>query len=688
MIRYLPFLFASALCLVVLIPSVSSRADALLSRLALALFGEYVATSHKKQQQRKLMHAAHIAETHRQYASRTLLYSAILGVAGGILGVYFATFVFWVLEVGDEPLANALPAMFWSVAALFQLESLSLSQIFVLFVAASSVGGVVLGIGSYWLRWYILREKAHARASEIEATLPQTIAFIYALSRSGMSFPAILSTLSDNQAVYGEAAKEFSVVVNDMDTFGTDVITALTQLSERTPSDGMADLSENLASVLGSGKNVSGFLHEQYIQYKDESESQQRQYLDLLATFAEAYVTVLVAGPLFLITILVVIGLVLEDTLSLVRAISYIGLPLGTIAFVVYVDSITQSFQSGAKTSDASTTGNSISTDTATLSGTDSDEQQIVNQERLAAYDRIKTILQWANQPKDAVLSAPWTTAIVTVPFSIIWITFRVDSFFLPLPELGAAIAGPVVEAAIITLGMYAIVYELGKRRTKRIESQMPDFLDRFASVNDAGMTVIESFKRVANSDLGVLTHELQRTWNDIQWGATTQDALTRFDARTRSPAVTRSVALISNAMRTSGDVGPVVSIAADQSRSSAQLERERSQEMLTYLIVIYISFLVFLGIIAALSVSFIPAIEAAAGEAATDDLPVGVGFAPTLGDINAEAYLIVFYHVSAIQGLCSGLVAGQLGEGRVHDGVKHATILLVLTYVTFLFIG
>jgi len=306
----------------------------------------------------------------------------------------------------------------------------------------------------------------------------------------------------------------------------------------------------------------------------------------------------------------------------------------------------------------------------------------------LAAYDRIKTILQWANQPKDAVLSAPWTTAIVTVPFSIIWITFRVDSFFLPLPELGAAIAGPVVEAAIITLGMYAIVYELGKRRTKRIESQMPDFLDRFASVNDAGMTVIESFKRVANSDLGVLTHELQRTWNDIQWGATTQDALTRFDARTRSPAVTRSVALISNAMRTSGDVGPVVSIAADQSRSSAQLERERSQEMLTYLIVIYISFLVFLGIIAALSVSFIPAIEAAAGEAATDDLPVGVGFAPTLGDINAEAYLIVFYHVSAIQGLCSGLVAGQLGEGRVHDGVKHATILLVLTYVTFLFIG
>jgi len=34
---------------------------------------------------------------------------------------------------------------------------------------------------------------------------------------------------------------------------------------------------------------------------------------------------------------------------------------------------------------------------------------------------------------------------------------------------------------------------------------------------------------------------------------------------------------------------------------------------MLTYLIVIYISFLVFLGIIASLSVSFIPAIEEAA---------------------------------------------------------------------------
>jgi len=155
-----------------------------------------------------------------------------------------------------------------------------------------------------------------------------------------------------------------------------------------------------------------------------------------------------------------------------------------------------------------------------------------------------------------------------------------------------------------------------------------------------------------------------------------------------------RAVALITNAMRASGDVGPVLRIAADEARATWSLRRERRQVMLTYLIVIYISFLVFLGIIASLSVSFIPAIEEAAvsgSGAGAGDLPGAPsgpgGITDGLGQIDATAYEQLFFHAAAIQAVCSGLVAGQLGEGSVRDGVKHVVVLLALTLAAFLVI-
>ncbi len=685
MIRYLPLAFALFLCVTLVLPAVNDRADILLTRLSLVLFGAYVGISGRRSDQQRVMRAAHVDETHSVYASKTLLFSAVLGVAGGIVGVYLAAGVFWALELGGEPLAAALPAPFTQVIGYLQLSSLDIRSLFVLFLTASAFGGVVLTAGTYLLRWELLDQRAHARGSEIEATLPQTVAFIYALSRSGMAFPTVLEILAKNNDVYGEAANEIGIVVADMNTFGTDVITALQQLAEHTPSESMQDFADNLASVLGSGRNLSEFLYQQYDSYREEAASQQRQYLELLSTFAEAYVTVLVAGPLFLLTILVVIGLVLQDTLSLVRVIGYLGIPLATIAFVVYVDSVTQS--------------------TAVENGRDRDNQPIQTPEQmgggnndrwaderaqLAAYDTVARVLRLAGQPGATIVRSPWTTALFTVPFGITWVIVRAEAVsWSPLGVI-AAIDQPLVEATLVALGAYTIAHELKQRRRKRLEADVPDFLDRLASVNNAGMTIVESFRRVAHSDLGTLQAELQKTWNDIQWGADVRSALLRLDRRADSPAVTRAVALIGNAMKTSGDLGPVVSIAADQARAKRRLESERRQEMLTYLLVIYISFFVFLGIIAALSLSFIPAVESAAGSfTGGSDLPggTGVGITPTFEDLDTGAYLTLFYHVTAIQAVCSGLVAGQLGEGKVRDGAKHATIMLACTYVAFLII-
>lgn len=695
----LPLLFALALVAPLAVARVSPAVRLQVSQVAMALYGDDVGNeSQRRRAQQGKLRSAHVGTTHRLYASRTLLYSLLFGISGSIVGVYAAALLLWALRISGEAIRERLPSALAFLADLTQVTQLGLGDLFVLLLVSSATLGSLLAAGTYYLRWKLLTERARSRASEIEATLPRTIAFIYALSRSGMAFPKVLETLAQNRAVYGEAAVEVGVAVRDMNTFGTDVLSALDRMTDRTPSESMSEFGENLASVLATGQSLSSFLHEQYERYQEEAESQQAQYLDLLAAFAEAYVTVLVAGPLFFITILVVIGLVLEDTLRLLRIVVYLGVPLASFAFIVYIDSVT-----GTLTDSLSNLEDSVRSsvadhrdslgavgEVARADGGQAADGWRVSRERLAAYEEFEHVVKLLRRPGETVLRTPAVTFLVTVPLGLGWIALRVGA--IPLTPGGAlrALDGPAVSALLFVLTTFAAVHELNKRRVRAIERVVPDFLDRVASSNDAGATVVDSFQRLATTDLGALSPELERMWQDVHWGADLQTALRRMDSRIQSAMVTRATTLAANAMSVSGDIAPVLEIAADEARAARRLRRERRQEMVTYLLVIYISFFVFIGIIAALTVSFIPAIEAAGVDgASTGGLPDGFSSGPfgSINDVNTAAYELIFFHTAVIQAVCSGLVAGQLGEGRVADGAKHAVVLLVVTLLTFFII-
>ncbi len=702
----LPLLFAIALLFPLAIERVNRSMQLLISRVALSLFGDYVANeSPRKKEHQSKLRAAHVETTHRAYASRTLLYSMLFGISGSIIGVYIAALVLEVLKISGAMVRQQLPATLNFLAKLTRVTQLPLSELFILLFASSASIGALTAFGTYYVRWELLDQRANARASEIESTLPRTIAFIYALSRSGMAFPAILDTLTENQRVYGEAAVEIGVAVRDMNTFGTDVLSALDRMSQRTPSDSLDEFGENLSSVLGSGQSLSGFLKDQYDRYQEEAEAQQRQYLDLLSTFAEAYVTVLVAGPLFFITILVVIGLVLEDTLPLLRFVVYLGIPMASIAFIVYIDSVTNTVGGtmADEESDISAVGiDGITTGQdevprseggaapmSTPTPVEGDRWQ-ESRERLSAYDRFENVLVWFRRPGRLILKNPEYSFGITVPISIWWLVVRIGA--IPLSPLAAVrtVDTPLVEVTLFSVGVFALVHELNKRRVRAIEKVVPDFLDRLASINDAGVSVVESLERLTRSDLDALTPELQRTWRDVEWGADVKQAFRRMDRRIDSAMVSRSTVLITNAMAASGEIAPVLEIAADETRAGRRLQRERRQEMLTYMMVIYISFFVFIGIVVALTSSFIPAIENAnLGGGGAGQLPGGVssGLFSGIGSVNTDAYKLIFFHAAVIQSLLSGIVAGQLGEGAVQDGAKHVVILLAATLVAFFFI-
>ena len=682
--NFLPLAVALALVAPLALARVHAPTDRLLTRGAIYVFGSYVDEFRSEHPGRRdALRAAHFSATYRQYGSKSFVYAAVGAVVGSVAGIYLIWGILRALAVEPEVLRESLPSLLSFLANLGGVPELSAGELFGLFLASAITLGVLTGGASYWLRWWYPSYVADQRARRIEATLPSTVAFCYALSRSGMEFPTAIRIVSRNGDTYGTAAQEFQVAVRNMDVFGADVTSALQTMGRRTASPQFREFTENLVSVLQSGHSLSDFLERQYRDFQEESESQQESILGLLATLAEAYVTVLVAGPLFLITILVVIGFSVGDTSSPLQALIYVILPFGNLAFVIYLSMVTDSINPGAGRSTEPTP--ELPTPDLTLAdgGSPVDHEPTPNERRVAHYRRLRAVRRYLATPKRTLIERPERLLWVTVPLALVVIGSVVPT---AIEEGPAAIDDIVVLSGLFVMATFAVVYEIHRFRIQAIESAIPDLLDRLASVNEAGMPVISAVDRVRQSDLGVLDGELDRLWADVEWGADLETALGRFERRVRTRAISRVVTLLTEAMNASGNLATVLRIASRQAAADLRLKRERKQAMTEYMVVVYVSFLVFVFIIAILSAYLLPNLPTETAEAATNGQTDGSAV-DGLGEVDADAYTTLFYHATVIQGVTSGLIAGQLSTGDVRAGVKHASLMAATAFLLFAFL-
>jgi len=676
-LELVPLLAALFVVGLVALSAFSRTIDRIITRVAYTAFrGSEV----ERGPRRRDLRAAGIGTPYRVYVTRTRLYTAAAAVLGSVIGVYIAAAV---LSAISLELFAQLPGADAFRGVPETLRSDDAKRFAVYLVTAAVFGAVSAGL-AYVTRWQLPAMQADTRRRQIDASLPRMVAFIYALSRGGMAFPDVMRALSRNRGVFGAGAGEMGVAVRDIELFGADVVTAVQRISQRTPSEQFQRFTENLTGVLRSGQDLSAFLEEQYERYREQAEEQQAEVLELLATAAEVYVTVVVAGMLFLITILLVIGITSGGTLLLVQLLAYLILPATNILFIGYLAEVIQPLQATRDRESDESSGHEARIAGGPVPAPDGgypDERSRANRQRLRAHERLERVLASLRSPLSSVVERPELVLVVTVPLALLFVALELPAVFADGIDL-RLLDDVLVQAALFVLGTFAVVYEVHRRRLRRLEDSVPDFLDRLAGLNEAGVSVITSFDRVRRTDVGTLGAEVEYIWRDIQWGATVEQALYRFENRVRTPAVTRIVTLTTNAMAASNEIGPVLRIAAEQARADRRLRRQRRQEMFTYLVVVYIAFVVFLIVIAAIDTVLIPSLPT--GDATGAGSLSGLGFLGISAE-QIEQYRLAFFHAALVQAVFSGLVGGQMASASLKGGVKHATIMLAGTYLALL---
>lgn len=516
------------------------------------------------------------------------------------------------------------------------------------------------------------------RSIKINLTLHNAVAYMYAMRKGGAQLMTIFQSLSDRADIYGEVALEFRQIVRDADFFGYDVVTAIHHLSETTPSEKFKVFLEDLLSVIDSGGDMGEFLSMRVRQLQEEARFEQKEFLNILSLVAEGYVTLFVAGPLFLIIILVVMGMTGGSAVLQLSLVTYAVMPIGSLIFIVFIDLISIKVE---KTERFTTIKWLHAYPDVTITKEKNEEELF---EQLKKYDRIRSLIEHIRHPLDSFVTNVNHTLYITVPIAVLYIA----SVFLRVPlyrdidvYLGV-VDDHIIIALLLILIPYAIFYEIWSRKVLGIQALVPDFLERLSGINQVGLTMAQAIAIMVNTNLGLISYEIRRIKRDMEWGANFTEALMRFEERVSTPVIARTVTLITKASEMSGQISEVLAIASSDARMSEALKKERLSEMFIYTAIVYLSFFVFLFVVAVLTTQFLPILANITAEG----VPV-TGSLKGFGSIPLATFARILYHACLVEALFSGLIAGQMGESSLAAGVKHSCILLVIALVTFNFI-
>ncbi|HLF16599.1 MAG TPA: type II secretion system F family protein, partial [Candidatus Thermoplasmatota archaeon] len=240
--------------------------------------------------------------------------------------------------------------------------------------------------------------------------------------------------------------------------------------------------------------------------------------------------------------------------------------------------------------------------------------------------------------------------------------------------------------AVLVALGPYGYHKSFQYRRIRRMEERFPDFLRDLASSHRGGLTLTAAVQVASRGEYGPLTPEVQKMADQLRWNVPFAEALERFAERVRTPLARRAVSLILQANKSGGSTTDVLLAAARDAREIKNLENERRLTMSLYTLVIYITFFVFLTVVAVLYNQFVPQIV---GSSEAVQAGGALGQVGGLGgtSVTVEQFQLFYFLAALVQAIGDGVVAGLMGSGKAVLGLRHAFLMVLITYVTFAFL-
>lgn len=539
------------------------------------------------------------------------------------------------------------------------------------------ISGVAV-YGAYSAILLLPKIESGSRAAKIDHSLFNVVTYLYTLHHSGENIYPIIKSLAAHSSLYGEAAVELKQIVIDCERSSLDFYSAVLRLSETTPSNKFRFFLTGLSSATKTIGTADDYLYTKIIELREEKRISQKIFLNTLGVIAEMYITIFVAGPLFIIIVVMVMGMLSSADPMILGVIIYLMLPFGTAVFLLLLDMISDQSEVVPLETAKQKQRDERYRDVATRAP-ETDESPLYA--KLAAYDkgvkfrefREDTIGYLKNHPEFVFLfSVPAALAV----FAVLYLIF-VQVPLSPYTFLSwvAAIEDILFVTVLIALVPYAVFYSGYAKRKRIVEEAVPEFAEQMASSIRHNLTIPEAVDLMSKDGKSNILNEIQLMQQMYRWNELTSTVIRRFSERVLLPAVDRMVILISEAEKFTNHLSSVFDIIAEDAKNTVTLKNERRGDMLLYVTITYMAFFVFCFVQVILVVQFLPIMMQ--GNEGMSMIGSSVG-----GAMPIDLYNRMIFHSMIIHGFCSGLVAGMMREGSIKAGVKHACIMMAVALV------
>ncbi len=184
----------------------------------------------------------------------------------------------------------------WGV--LVFLGFASLFQIWIPFVL------VFICLGGFY--FYPASEKGSV-GKRIADELPFVTIHMAAIAGSNIE-PTRIFRIIANSPEYPTVGLEMNKIVNQVEVYGYDLVSALRNATKSTPNQRLADLFSGLSTNIVSGGDLKDYLEKKAENFLSDYKRERNKYTQLAETFMDIYISVMITAPLILVVMLIIMN--------------------------------------------------------------------------------------------------------------------------------------------------------------------------------------------------------------------------------------------------------------------------------------------------------------------------------------------------------------------------------------------
>src|SRR3989344_1830260 len=263
---------------------------------------------------------------------------------------------------------------------------------------------------------------------------------------------------------------------------------------------------------------------------------------------------------------------------------------------------------------------------------------------------------------------------IMTLPIPFIL------AIILALAKVQSTIIIAVLSLSTIGVFMPYLLYGFLELKEIRLaEDNYPNFLRDLAQSVASGMTIPNSLHTTAQAKYGVLTKYVQKLNVWVSFGIPFPEAWQRFtNMLGKSSLIKRVNGIVLESFRSGGEMGAVLNSLSSDVILLKRIEEDKKSMAQQHIIIMYVIFFIFLGIIVGLYKILIPILYIQRIGSFS-----GVALRPA-EEIFIDYFKNLFFMMTIVQSACIGFISGQITEEKLVAGLQHVVVMIAIGVFTF----